>query len=190
MARNLRSEGAITRSLSKFNCCNTVSGITLISRDELQKLTDLQVGFICSETRPVESLLSKNRVRIASQAVLPLDEGLIRLLADWRKRTEFGKDEDWVWASPFSAGEMPYYLNAVQRDYIIPAALKAGIGNIGWHVLRHTYRAWLNAAGTPLGVQKDLMRHANISTTANVHGAGVLPAMREANGKVVRMVIQ
>jgi len=44
--------------------------------------------------------------------------------------------------------------------------------------------------GTPLGVQKDLMRHANITTTANVYGAGVVDAMREFNSQAVKRVIQ
>jgi hypothetical protein len=48
----------------------------------------------------------------------------------------------------------------------------------------------LNAIGTPLGVQKDLMRHSNITTTANVYGAGVVDAMREFNSQVVKRVIQ
>lgn len=47
------------------NCCDTVSGIRLMRRDELQKLSDLQAGFICSETRPLDRLLRKNRMRIA-----------------------------------------------------------------------------------------------------------------------------
>jgi hypothetical protein len=47
------------------NCCNTVHGITVMSRDELQKLSGLQVGFTCSETRPLDLLLRKNRTRIA-----------------------------------------------------------------------------------------------------------------------------
>ena len=51
-------------------------------------------------------------------------------------------------------------------------------------------KTWLNDNGTPLGVQKDLMRHANISTTANVYGAAMDPSMREANSKLVKMVIQ
>jgi len=85
---------------------------------------------------------------------------------------------------------MPLYFNAIQRDYIIPASTAAGLGKIGWHALRHTYRAWLNAAGTPLGVQKDLMRHANIAATANVYGAGVVDVMRQFNSQVVRRAIQ
>jgi hypothetical protein len=46
------------------NCCNTVRGITLMSRDELQKLSDLQVGFIGSETRRLDRLSRKDRMRI------------------------------------------------------------------------------------------------------------------------------
>jgi hypothetical protein len=34
------------------------------------------------------------------------------------------------------------------------------------------------------------MRHANISTTANVYGAPMAPSMREANSKLVKLVIQ
>ena len=51
------------------------------------------------------------------------------MLEDWRKISEFKADSDWVWASPFVAGEMPYYLNAVQRDYIIPAGKRAAWEN-------------------------------------------------------------
>ncbi len=80
----------------------------------------------------------------------------MRLLLPCRYVSQFNKDSDWVWASPFSGGEMPLYFNAIQRDYITPAALKAGLGRIGWHCFRHTYRSWLNAVGTPLGAQKDL----------------------------------
>jgi integrase len=125
----------------------------------------------------------------ASEAPLPLDESLVALLQQWRSKSQFNSNSDWVWASPHSGGEMPLYFNAIQRDYIIPASLAAGLGKIGWHALRHTYRSWLNAAGTPLGIQKDLMRHSSISMTTQ-YGAGVVPAMREANSAVVRMVIQ
>jgi len=125
----------------------------------------------------------------ASEAPLPLDESLIRLLLDWRSKSQFNSDTDWVWASPHSGGEMPLYFNAIQRDYIIPASVAAGLGKIGWHSFRHTYRSWMNAQGTPLGIQKDLMRHSSISMTTQ-YGTGVVPAMREANSRVVRMVIQ
>ncbi len=44
------------------DCCTTVRGITLMSRDELQKLTD-QAMFFGSETRSPSRLLRRNSVR-------------------------------------------------------------------------------------------------------------------------------
>ena len=85
---------------------------------------------------------------------------------------------------------MPYYPNAVQRDYIIPAGESCGFGRVGWHTFRHTYRTWMGSNGTPLGIQKDLMRHADIKTTMNVYGGAMPQEMRDANAAVVKMVIQ
>ena len=125
-----------------------------------------------------------------SKARLPLDPALIAVLESWRKIAEFKAESDWVWASPWTAGEMPYQLNAVQRDYIVPAAKRAGIGQIGWHTFRHTYRTWMDTNGTPMGIQKDLMRHADIKTTMTIYGGAMAEAMREANSSVVKMAIQ
>ena len=46
------------------NRCKTVRGVTLMSRDELQKLSDLDVAFIGSETRSPSHLLRRNLVRV------------------------------------------------------------------------------------------------------------------------------
>jgi integrase len=71
-----------------------------------------------------------------------------------------------------------------------PAARRAKIpGSIGWHTLRHSYRAWLDDSGAPLGVQQKLMRHANISTTMNVYGGAFMEAKRKANTSVVQRVL-
>jgi len=81
--------------------------------------------------------------------------------------------------------------NAIQLNYIHPAGKRAGLGdNIGWHTLRHTYRAWLDQTKAPMTVQKDLMRHANISPTMNVYGGAMPEARCEANSRVVRIAIQ
>jgi integrase len=50
------------------------------------------------------------------------------------------------------------------------AAVKAELGGLGTHSLRHTYRSWLDAVGTPIAVQQKLMRHADIRTTMNIYG--------------------
>jgi integrase len=65
----------------------------------------------------------------------------------------------------------------------------AGIGAIGTHVFRHSYRSWLDSIGTPVGVQQKLMRHSDIRTTMNTYGDAMTPDMTEANGRIVKMVL-
>jgi integrase len=36
--------------------------------------------------------------------------------------------------------------------------LKLGLGRIGFHTFRHTYRAWLDEIGAPVGVQQKLLK--------------------------------
>ena len=62
--------------------------------------------------------------------------------------------------------------------------------SIGWHTFSHTYRSWLDEAGAPMKVQQELMRHASIQTTMNVYGQAITSSKREANGKVVEMVLK
>lgn len=50
--------------------------------------------------------------------------------------------------------------------------------------------AVVRAAGTPVGLIKELMRHANISTTMDVYGVGTLtPAKRAAHSALVAMAL-
>ena len=42
---------------------------------------------------------------------------------------------------------------------------RAGIGRIGWHVLRHTYATNMAAAGAPIPVLQQQLGHKDISTT-------------------------
>jgi len=165
-----------------------------IRREEIWGLKwsdfDYVKGTVTIQRTIIESRVYERTKTEASAADLPLDDDLIHLLLDWRGKSKFNRDTDWVWASPHSGREMPYHFQSMQKEHFVPASLKAGLGKIGWHTFRHTYRSWLNAIGTPLGVQKDLMRHSNITTTANVYGAGVVDAMREFNSQVVKRVIQ
>lgn len=127
----------------------------------------------------------------SSKASLPLDPDLAELLLGWRRLTEFGRDEDWIFASPFQAGQMPYRPWGVQQRRIRPAALEAGLGkDIGWHTFRHTFRTLLDENGAPLKVQQELMRHADIRTTLNVYGKAMDESMRRAHGDIVRMVLE
>ncbi len=55
--------------------------------------------------------------------------------------------------------------------------------------MRHTYRSWLDAVGTPIAVQQKLMRHADIRTTMNIYGDVVTDEMQQAHSKVLSLAI-
>jgi integrase len=124
----------------------------------------------------------------ASKAILPIDPELLDVLERWRAQTPFKAPEDWVFASPFTLGRKPYHGWSAQNQVLSPAGVRAGIGPVGWHDLRHSYRTWLDQAGAPVGVQKDLMRHASITTTMDIYGRAVPTEQRKAHGNVVGML--
>src|SRR6266850_2605204 len=95
-----------------------------------------------------------------SNAGIPLDPALAEVLSRWQRTTLFKNPEDWVFASPFVAGRLPWYPWGVERRHIIPAGIRCGIGRIGWHTFRHTFRTLLDETGAPMKVQQELMRHA------------------------------
>jgi hypothetical protein len=84
----------------------------------------------------------------------------------------------------------PYFPTEIQKRHLKPLGIKLGLGPIGWHTFRHTYRSWLDETGAPMKVQQELMRHASIQTTMNVYGQAMPASKREANGKVVEMVLK
>jgi hypothetical protein len=95
---------------------------------------------------------------------------------------------DWVFPSPRT--NQPYDSGSLRKKVLRRAAAQAKIqGHIGWHTLRHSYRAWLDQTGVPLGVQQKLMGHATISTTMNVYGGAFMEAKRKANTSVVQRVL-
>ncbi len=122
-----------------------------------------------------------------SEDDLPLDPDLGTVLLNWKRKCP-QSEEGWVFPSPVTG--RCYHASPIQQDYIRPAGRKLGLGDIGWHTFRHTYRSWLDLVGTPIGVQQKLMRHAQIATTMNVYGNAMMESKREANSKVVQMALR
>ncbi|PYY17472.1 MAG: hypothetical protein DMG60_11570 [Acidobacteria bacterium] len=95
---------------------------------------------------------------------------------------------DWMFASPSQLGRLPWSYDQVWRVYQ-KAASAAGIGRLGTHSLRHTYRSLLDSVGTPLAVQQKLMRHTDIRTTMNVYGDVITNQESEALAKIARIAL-
>ena len=122
------------------------------------------------------------------QDTLPLDPDLAETLLQHKGRVTFVADSDYVFAG--STGKTKWK-DSILADYIKPAAERAKIGNVSWHVFRHSYRALLKRLKTPLEVQKQLMRHADLKTTLEVYGRepGVDEERRTANSEVAKMLL-
>jgi integrase len=113
---------------------------------------------------------------------------LLERLKMWRQATEFSADGDWIFASPLKHGNLPYSYTGVWRE-LDRASQAAGLGHVGTHTFRHSYRMWIDAIGAPVGVQQKLMRHSDIRTTMNIYGDADTSEMREAHGKVVQLAL-
>jgi integrase len=126
-----------------------------------------------------------------SQKQMSIDAAMLEQLKVWKQATQFPAPEDWVFASPLELGRQPWCYDQILREFG-KAGIAVGIGKLGTHSMRHTYRSyrsWLDAVGTPIAVQQKLMRHADIRTTMNVYGDVVTNEMADAHSKVVGLAL-
>lgn len=124
-----------------------------------------------------------------SRRSLTVADELLQRLEVWKRTTQFAGDSDWIFASPSKIGRLPYSYTGVWRE-LQRAATAAGVGKLGTHAFRHTYRSWLDAVGTPIAVQQKLMRHSDIRTTMNTYGEVVTDELKQANSKVAIMALR
>jgi integrase len=123
-----------------------------------------------------------------SRREMTIARELLDVFRQWRQRTQFSMDTDWIFASPVRLGRLPISYSWLWRN-LQDAAGRAGVGKLGTHAFRHTYRSWLDAVGTPIAVQQKLMRHTDIRTTMNVYGDVVTDEMAQASSKVAGLAL-
>ena len=159
-----------------------VSEIAALQWDDFdfeRNLLLVQRSFVSGRVDDVKTEYSHDHV--------PIHDSLLTELLAWSKECPPTK-EGWVFANPITS--RPYFPTEIQKRHLKPLGIKLGLGPIGWHTFRHTYRSWLDETGAPMKVQQELMRHASIQTTMNVYGQAMPASKREANGKVVEMVLK
>lgn len=125
----------------------------------------------------------------ASQKPVPLDPELAEALVMWRRQSPYRMDDDWLFASPASKGQLPYWSFSLFRVYVRPALKAAEItGKVGWHTFRHSYATILKSHEEDVKTVQELMRHANSSVTLNLYAQAVTDIKRSAQSKVARLV--
>lgn len=149
--------------------------------DWLQKTLAVERGIVSGRVGEVKTDGSRRKMAIATE--------MLGVLSTWHRTTEFSGADDWIFASPASIGRKPISYPWVWTCFQT-AAEKAKVGKFGTHTMRHSYRSWLDAAGTPIAVQQKLMRHSDIRTTMNTYGEVVTDELKQANSKVAVMAIR
>ena len=120
-----------------------------------------------------------------SKDEVPLAPELAQVLPDWRETC--GVSVGLVFPSSRTGGCQ--HAGQIQQNHIRPAGQKLGLEGVSWHSFRHSYRSLLDETFAPIGVQQ-LMRHAQVPTTMNVYGNAAMKSKREANSKVVQMIVK
>jgi integrase len=121
---------------------------------------------------------------------MPLDEEMIADLERWRRETPYAEDSDWIFASSRMSGRQPLWPEALMKNHIVSAARRAGITkHINWHVFRHTFSTLLASNGEDMKTVQSLLRHANPSITMSIYTHAVSSKKREAQSRVVEMVL-
>jgi integrase len=148
--------------------------------DWLNRRLRVERGIVERNVDDVKTDESRKSLAIAGE--------LLERLKLWKQATEFSGDNDWVFASPLKIGRLPYSYTGVWRE-LNRASRAAELGHMGTHTFRHSYRMWIDAIGTPVGVQQKLMRHSDIRTTMNIYGDATTEDMREAHNKIVGLAL-
>ena len=124
----------------------------------------------------------------SSRSAVPLSAEVVEYLKQWRDRTPYN-GEDRVFASPAVSGLQPYWPERLRRK-MQAAARSAGITKrIGWHTFRHSLSTLLKASGVDVKVIQELLRHSSSRITLDVYTQGPSLAKREAQDRLVGLVL-
>jgi integrase len=99
---------------------------------------------------------------LSTRRSVPMSDRLVRELKKWRLRTVYGDDDDLVFAHP----ELGTPLDRTKTTRRFQAAcLAAGVRQVRFHDLRHTFATRLAARGVPLRTIQEYLGHADLKTT-------------------------
>lgn len=148
--------------------------------DSLSAAANFDAGTMLVERAVVNGRIGPTKTETSKDEV-PLDGELALILLEWRQKQD--RKNGLVFPSPLTGG--CYHAGMIQKLHLKPAGERIGISGLGWHA----FRGLLDETGANAGMQKGLMRHANISTTMNTYGRAAMKAKQEANSKVVQMIL-
>lgn len=113
----------------------------------------------------------------SSKGCVPMCRMLADYLRYWKSQTPYHGDTDFVFASGKLNGRKPRCGQMVNRDYLKPAAVAAGVikegERFGFHNFRHSLSTWVNAEYRDITISQGILRHSKPDITAAVYTHGV-----------------
>ena len=189
---NKLNVGSLLEELDEpFRTIVYLAAVSGMRRGELFGLKWKDVDFQLGQLKVVRSIIDQKvgetKTR-GSKRSLPLPTEAVVALGKRKDATQYGGNEDWVFASPHAFGELPYWPNAVMVRHVQPAADRAGISKrIGWHTFRHTFATLLQASGAGVKVTQELLRHSSPVMTLGTYAQAVTGDKRDAQDTVAAL---
>ena len=75
------------------------------------------------------------------------------------------------------------------RKHLKPAAKRAGLSGVTWHLLRHSHATMLDGLGTPIGTMQSLLGHSVPEITREIYLHAIPEEQRRAMESVERLLI-
>src|SRR6202034_609146 len=172
-----------------------LAGRTGLRRSELVALTWRDVDPLLMQVNVLRSCVRGrfgDTKTEASRKPVPLHTSVIECLDVWRKESRYNGDDDFLFPSVRNEGRTPVTPDMILKKIIRPALVRAKIIGkvIGWHSFRHSLATNLRASGADLKTAQELLRHANSRITLDVYTRAISETKRDANNKVMEMVIE
>jgi integrase len=169
-------------------------GSTGLRRSEMIALTWSDLNLPSMEVNVLRSCV-RNRIgktkTESSCRPVPLHPVVLGALLEWRKRSPYGSELDFLFPSIWHKGKKPLSPDSILEKSIRPALAKEGIvgKRIGWHSFRHSLATNLRSLGVDIKVAQELLRHSSSRTTLDIYTRAVDQQKREASLKVVELML-
>ena len=128
----------------------------------------------------------------ASDGYVPLHPLLADHLRDWKQRTPYAADSDFIFPSLKARGKVPLSASIFVADHLRPAAKAAGVKiedgqRFGLHNLRHSLSNFLiNTAKVQPKTVQGILRHSRIQTTLDLYTQEDGDETRAAQGQFLK----